>query len=181
MTTSKFRTVELTYCAAFVSLIAICSWISIPTAIPFTLQTFAVFLTLFMLGGLLGTYAVAVYLLLGAVGVPVFAGFSGGLGVLLGTTGGYLLGFLAISILYFILIRNPMEKPIFDLVVLIIGQLVCYGLGTLQFVVIYGQNTGEIGAMTALGWCVFPYIIPDAIKLILAYTLAKRLRAHVRL
>lgn len=181
MTTSKLRTVELTYCATFVSLIAICSWISVPTTIPFTMQTFAVFFTLFMLGGLLGTYAVAVYLLVGAVGVPVFAGFSGGMGILLGTTGGYLLGFLAISILYLVLIKNPMEKPWLDIIVLIIGQLVCYVLGTLQFVFVYGQNVGEIGVMTALGWCVLPYIIPDLIKLTLAFTLAKRLRAYVRL
>ena len=84
------RTRELARAALFAALIAICSWISIPTAVPFTLQTFAVFLALGVLGGKLGTLSVAVYLLLGAVGLPVFAGFQGGLGALLGATGGYL-------------------------------------------------------------------------------------------
>ena len=88
------RTQELARAALFAALIAICSWISIPTAVPFTLQTFAVFLALGVLGGKLGTLSVAVYLLLGAVGLPVFAGFQGGLGALLGATGGYLAGFL---------------------------------------------------------------------------------------
>ena len=84
------RTRDLARAALFAALIAICSWISIPTAVPFTLQTFAVFLALGVLGGKLGTLSVAVYLLLGAVGLPVFAGFQGGLGALLGATGGYL-------------------------------------------------------------------------------------------
>ena len=68
------KTRELAYTGILAALIAVCSWISIPTAVPFTLQTFAVFLTLGLLGGRLGTLAVTVYLLLGAVGLPVFAG-----------------------------------------------------------------------------------------------------------
>ena len=87
------KTRELAYTGILAALIAVCSWISIPTAVPFTLQTFAVFLTLGLLGGRLGTLAVTVYLLLGAVGLPVFAGFHGGLGAFLGATGGYLVGF----------------------------------------------------------------------------------------
>ena len=81
------KTRELAYTGILAALIAVCSWISIPTAVPFTLQTFAVFLTLGLLGGRLGTLAVTVYLLLGAVGLPVFAGFHGGLGAVLGATG----------------------------------------------------------------------------------------------
>ena len=75
------------------ALMAVCSWISIPTAIPFTLQTMAVFLAVGLLGGKRGTLAVTAYVLLGAVGAPVFANFSGGIGILLGQTGGYILGF----------------------------------------------------------------------------------------
>ena len=91
------KTRELAYTGILAALIAVCSWISIPTAVPFTLQTFAVFLTLGLLGGRLGTLAVTVYLLLGAVGLPVFAGFHGGLGAFLGATGGYLVGFLLLA------------------------------------------------------------------------------------
>lgn len=179
--TTKLRTLDITYCCAFVALIAVCSWISIPTAVPFTMQTFAVFLTLLMLGGKLGCYAIAVYLLLGAVGVPVFAGFSGGIGTLIGTTGGYLLGFFAITFLYFSMVKNPLQRPMVDIVVLSIGLLLCYSLGTVQFVLIYARDIGEVGVLTALSWCVFPYIIPDFLKLALAFSLAKRLRSHVNL
>ena len=88
------KTYDMAYIGLFVGLMAICSWISIPTAIPFTMQTFAVFLAVMILGGKRGTLAIVVYLLLGLVGVPVFAGFSAGPGVLFGTTGGYLIGFV---------------------------------------------------------------------------------------
>ena len=83
----RFKTLDLVYIAVFAVLIAVCSWISIPTTVPFTLQVFAVFLALDVLGGKRGTMAILVYILLGAAGVPVFAGFSAGIHVLLGTTG----------------------------------------------------------------------------------------------
>ena len=87
---------KMTRCALLAAVMAVCAWISVPVGeLAVSLQTFAVFLTLGFLGGRLGSAAVLVYLLLGAAGVPVFAGFRGGIGVLLGPTGGYLWGFLA--------------------------------------------------------------------------------------
>ena len=100
MENSHSKTLTLTYIALSAALIAICSWISIPTTVPFTLQTFGVFAALGTLGGRRGTLAILAYLLLGLVGLPVFSGFQGGPGVLLGTTGGYILGFLASALLY---------------------------------------------------------------------------------
>ena len=82
----RLRTRDLTYVALCAVLIAVCAWISIPAPVPFTLQTFGIFAALTLLGGRRGCYAVAVYLLLGLVGLPVFAGFQGGIGALLGTT-----------------------------------------------------------------------------------------------
>ena len=73
----KLKPIDLAYIAIGAALIAVCSWISIPTTVPFTLQTFAVMLTVLLLGGMRGTIAVTVYILLGAIGVPVFSGFSG--------------------------------------------------------------------------------------------------------
>lgn len=84
----------MAYIALFAVLMAVCSWISIPAVVPFTLQTFGVFVAVSVLGGKRGTLAVVLYLLMGVVGLPVFAGFSGGLGVLLGSTGGYIVGFV---------------------------------------------------------------------------------------
>ena len=89
--------------ALFGALLCLCSWISIPAgAVSFTLQTFAVALALLTLGGKWGSCAVLVYLALGAVGLPVFSGFRGGIGTLLGPTGGYLFGFMLTSLLYWL-------------------------------------------------------------------------------
>ena len=88
------KTYDMVYIGIFTVLIAVCSWISIPAAVPFTLQTFGVFMAVEVLGGKRGTMAVLVYILMGAVGLPVFAGFQGGIGIIFNTTGGYIVGFL---------------------------------------------------------------------------------------
>ena len=89
---------DLVMVALFAALIAVCAWVTIPGSVPFTLQTMGVFLAVGLLGGKRGTAAVLVYILLGAVGMPVFSGFSGGVGRLLGTTGGYIIGFLVAAL-----------------------------------------------------------------------------------
>ncbi|MBR2583340.1 MAG: biotin transporter BioY [Oscillospiraceae bacterium] len=164
----------------FVSLmavvIALCSWLSVPSVVPFTMQTFAVFSALLLLGGKRGFLAVGLYILLGAFGLPVFSGFRGGLGALLGPTGGYILGFLLTALLYWIL-----EGRLHSLIPLILGLLLCYLFGTLWFVYVYAADGKEIGFGAALGLCVLPYLIPDAIKLLLAFVLARRVRKAVRL
>ena len=88
------RPIDMAYIGMFTALITVCSWISIPTTIPFTLQTFAVFLTVALIGTKRSFISVIIYILLGAVGLPVFSGFKGGVGALLGPTGGYIIGFL---------------------------------------------------------------------------------------
>ena len=85
---------DMALCSLFAAILAVSAWLTIPGEVPFTLQTFGVFAALGLLGGKRGTIALALYLILGAVGLPVFAGFRGGFGVLLGTTGGYIFGFL---------------------------------------------------------------------------------------
>ncbi|MBQ6315667.1 MAG: biotin transporter BioY [Mogibacterium sp.] len=162
--------------AMFAAVMAVCSWISIPAAVPFTLQTFGVFLAVGLLGGKRGTLAIAVYLLLGAVGLPVFAGFSGGLGYMMGATGGYIVGFL-FSALVMWLIEKLFGNSLPVLAAsMILGLIVCYAFGTAWFMTVYTKNTGAIGLGTALGWCVIPYIVPDVIKIILATLLSRRLR-----
>ena len=91
---NKNKTRDLVFIALFAVMIAVCSWISIPTAIPFTMQTFAVYLTLNFLGGKKGTVSVCIYLLLGLIGLPVYANFTSGIGRLMGTTGGYMIGWI---------------------------------------------------------------------------------------
>lgn len=177
----KMRTVDMAYIAMFAVVMAVCAWISIPAAVPFTLQTLGVFLAVGMLGGKRGTLAVLIYLLLGAVGMPVFAGFNGGLGYMLGSTGGYIVGF-ALSALTMWGFEAMLGRKTWVLAVsMVLGLAVCYAFGTAWFMVVYAKNTGAIGLMTALGWCVIPYIVPDLVKIALALLLQKLLSSAIRL
>lgn len=180
MTAAKMRTRDIAYIAVFTALTAVCSWISIPTAIPFTLQTMAVFLAVGLLGGKRGTIAVTAYVLLGAVGAPVFANFSGGVGILLGQTGGYILGFIGSA-----LVMWAMERLLGDRVWvlgagMVLGMLVCYAFGTAWFMVVYPMGGESVGLWTALTWCVFPYVPFDMVKIALALALTSQLRRHVK-
>ena len=177
---TRLRTRDLTYIALFAVLMAVCAWITIPMTVPFTLQIFAVFAALATLGGRRGTYAVAVYLLLGAVGLPVGAGFQGGLGWLLGTTGGYIVGFLCIALIYWLMTAKLGESLPVSIAACVLGLAVCYVFGTIWFIAVYARTTGPVGVMTALGWCVFPYVIPDLLKLVLAVTLSQRIKGFLR-
>lgn len=164
------------YISLFGILIGICSWITLPGAVPFTLQTFGVFLTVMVLGGKRGTIAVLLYIFLGLVGIPVFSGFRGGIGVLLGNTGGYIFGFIFSALLMWTLERFFGKKLWTQALSMLLGLLACYTFGTAWFMVIYAQNSGAIGLGTVLGMCVVPFVIPDFIKIALALLLGKQLR-----
>ena len=177
----KWKTIDMAYIALFAVLMAVCSWISIPAVVPFTLQTFGVFVAVSVLGGKRGTLAVVLYLLMGIVGLPVFAGFSGGLGVLLGSTGGYIIGFVFTALVMWLIERLLGTKTWVLALSMLLGLAVCYAFGTAWFLVVYTKNTGAIGLWTALGKCVFPYILPDCLKIALALAIRKRLAAAIRL
>lgn len=177
--TSKSKTYDLVYIGVFAVLMAVCSWISIPTAVPFTLQTFGVFMAVGVLGGKKGTASVGLYLLLGVLGVPVFAGMTGGIGVLLGTTGGYIIGFFFSALVMWAMEKLPGKRSVIQVISMIIGLLVCYTFGTLWFMMVYMKNQGAVGLMTVLGWCVIPFIIPDILKIVLAYGLSRKLKNYV--
>ena len=162
-------TKNMVLAALFAGLMAISAWISIPISdIAFTMQTFAVALALLLLGGKWGTVSIGIYLLLGFVGLPVFSGFRGGPGVLLGVTGGFLWGFLSTGLCY-----RCAEKWR-KLPGLILGLLTCYGCGCLWFAYYSGGGLGLI-----LLRCVVPYLVPDAVKIWLAWTLSKRIKKYV--
>lgn len=178
---SRNKTLDMVYIALFAVLIAICSWISIPTSIPFTLQTFGIFVTVGVLGGKRGSFAVFIYLLLGAIGVPVFAGFTGGMGILLGNTGGYIIGFLASALLMWLMEKLLGRKTWVLALSMVLGLIVCYAIGTAWFMIVYGKNIGSIGLVAALGMCVVPFIIPDVIKIVLALIVANRVSKLMKL
>ena len=161
----------MTQASLFAALMAICAWICIPVSdIGITLQTFGVFLALLMLGGKWGSISILLYLLLGAVGLPVFSGFRGGPGHLLGVTGGFLWGFLISGLVYWALEKTG------KLPAMIASLLFCYLCGCIWF---YGYSGGGVGFI--LLRCVVPYLIPDILKLWLAQSLSKRLRKVINI
>lgn len=198
----KMKTIDIAYIALSAVIIAVCSWISIPMAVPFTMQTFAIFCTLGLLGGKRGTISILVYLLLGAVGIPVFSGFTGGFGVLLGPTGGYIAGFLLMGLLYWLFEIIPAPQPaskgscgsasssgskkrlnpgmIIRIISMVLGLLILYAFGTIWFVIVYSRNSGPMSFGAALASCVLPFIIPDLIKMALAVFISERVRKYLK-
>lgn len=175
------RVRDMVYIAVFAALMAILSWISIAlpvSEVVFTLQTLGVFLCVGILGGKRGTAAILVYILLGAVGLPVFAGFSGGLGALLGSSGGYIIGFLFSGLAMWGMEKLFGTAPLALVAAMVVGLAVCYAFGTAWFMVVYTQANGAVPLLTVLGWCVFPFIPFDLVKIGLAVALSFRLRPH---
>lgn len=209
MTISPKRYSNTTYmilCGLFAALTAICSFITIPlpfTPIPVNLGTLGMFLTGGILGKKYGTLSITVYVLMGAVGVPVFAGFRAGLSVLAGPTGGYIVGYIAgafvIGCILDMALQNektderkelqqqdcnatdlqqksakPAKRLWIYIAALVIGTAICYFLGTLWFM--FSTKTGLYASLIA---CVFPFLAGDAIKIIVAALLIRKLRPFV--
>ena len=178
---TKTTTTDIVFISLSAALIAICSWISFPLTVPVTLQTFAVFTAVGLLGLKRGTWAVFVYILLGAIGLPVFANFKGGFGVLIGSTGGYIIGFIFSALVVGIITKIFGKKTLVLIISMIAGLLVCYIFGTAWFMYVYAHKTGAIGLTSVLSLCVFPFIIPDAVKIALAVIVVNRVSKQVKL
>ena len=165
----KLKTRDMAYIALAVAINAVCAFITIPATVPFTLQVFGVFFTLEYLGGKRGAIAVWLYLLMGAVGLPVFSGFRGGFSVLLSATGGFIMAFAAVALLYFVLSFFRTPRWAHYLAAAISLMLIYFG-GCAWFVYMMGGTL-----VHALMVCVVPFILPDVIKIVLAFLLAARL------
>ena len=170
---------HITMVGLCVTLITLCSWIYLPMAIPFTLQTLGVFTVLGLLGGRLGSVAVSIYLLMGVIGIPVFSGFRGGIGHILQPTGGFLIGFLLASLTYW-LITNLFSRYKYKRAIgMVLGQIACYITGTLWFIVVNSQADNAISTGAVITTCVLPFILPDILKIVIALILSKRISAWV--
>ncbi|MBE6635648.1 MAG: biotin transporter BioY [Ruminococcaceae bacterium] len=156
----------------FAAVISVLSVVSIPLAVPITLSTLGIFIALGTLGGTGGSLAVMLYVFIGALGLPVFAGFGGGIGHIMGAGGGFIIGYLAAAFIYstleFIFRGGGKRKIVYFLV----SQITIYLCGTLWFVYVYGEADGFFAALTVT--CL-PFVIPDAIKILVAYYVSKRL------
>lgn len=160
------------------AVMAICSIITIPlpfTPVPINLGLLGVFLAGGLLGPAQGTISIVIYIALGAAGLPVFSGMRGGLGILIGPTGGYIAGFVAAAFVCGFLCKKKTDYPhlFFSFFT---ATVVCYLLGTLWFVI----SGGSQSFYGALSLCVFPFIPGDLLKICLSCFLVKRLRNIIR-
>lgn len=185
--TRLFTSIDLVTIPMFAIIIAITGMISIPSVVPFTMQTAGIFLALLMLGGFRGTISVLIYILLGVFGLPVFSGFSSGIGTLAGPTGGYIVGFILIGIVYKLIIpeiqnkqktKQLLRKQIFAL---LLGLIVCYTFGALWFLKAYMGAFSIKSVISALSICVVPFIIPDLLKMWFAFVLSSRLNKFINI
>lgn len=179
---------DLCRIALFAAVIAVCAWISVPVGeIPVTLQTMGVCLAAAFLGWKRGTAAVAVYILLGLCGVPVFAGFTGGIAKLVLPTGGYIVGFLFTALIVGGAsdavgerIKNTWARAGILAAAMAVGIAVCYAFGTGWFLALYRMSDRAMTLAAALSMCVVPYLLPDLVKIVAAVLIVSAMKKYVR-
>ena len=169
------RIKEMCVTAVFAALICIAApfSINIGSLVPISLATLAVYIVAGMLDVKCSVCAVAVYILLGAVGLPVFSGFSGGVQKLFGVTGGYIIGYLAVAFIVSLMTCKVKKKYIYP-VSMIVGTVVLYLIGTIWFII---QTKTAVGA--ALMSCVVPFIPGDLVKIAAASVLCINLKPRL--
>lgn len=174
----KMKTGNMVMVGMFAALLAVMAQVAIPmpSGIPITLQTFAMVLAGVVLGWKRGGLAVVIYLLLGAVGVPVFANFNRGLNALVGLTGGFLWGFIPLTILSGVILPGTSKFTKFGMPILfgIVGLGLCYFCGVLQFSVLQGIPFTGAFLMVSL-----PYLAKDIISVLLAIWIGRILRGRL--
>ncbi len=170
----KIATKDLVLTALFAALTTVLAQIQLPIGpVPFNLAVFGAFLAGMLLEPAWAAASMGVYMLLGAVGIPVFAGFMGGPAVLLGKTGGYVIGYIFIALATALAVKRSGKLPVIGAAMLA-GLLVCYGFGTAWFMAVTGADL-----VSALGWCVLPFIVPDVCKGVLACVLGRLLAGRL--
>lgn len=170
----KIGTKEIVCIGMFAAILAVLSQISVPVpmGVPVTLQTFAVALTGVVLAWKFGTISTLIYVLLGAVGVPVFAGFKGGAQVLVNYTGGFIWGFIVMTFLCGIGIQ--MKNKLIGMSLGFIGLAICHLFGVLQFMVVMNRGFKESFLLASA-----PYLMKDIISVILAYVVGSQIRTRL--
>ena len=176
----KNRTYKIATCAMLTAVTALLSVIAIPmpSMIPISLQCFAIALCGYFAGSLMGTVSVVVYILIGAVGVPVFAGLRGGFSVLFGATGGFIIGFIPLSLLcggFGVFGKSGKYRHAVSISVGLVGLLLCHISGIIQFMAVMDTDF-----MTAFLTASLPYIIKDVICVTVAYPVSDILKKAVR-
>ena len=167
---------DLALIALFVALLALCSYISIPLGgANITLQLFGVYLCIFCLGAKKGLGSIAVYVIGGTIGLPLFSGFTGGLSVILGPFGGYIIGFIPSALIFTFLLHILGKTKAKLFISALISLPFCYLIGTLWYCGVYLGDLTPQRFTSVLPICVLPYVIPDVLKLIGASILGNKI------
>ena len=175
MKNKKLTTYQMAVTALMAAVLCVLGPLSVPIgAIPISLSNFVICLAAWLLGARFGTLSVAIYLAIGLVGVPVFSGYGAGIAKLAGPTGGYLVGYLLMAFIGGLFIEKGKGQPVVSAVGLILGDAACYVLGTAWFVF---QMKCELGY--ALAVCVYPFIVWDLAKIVVACLLGTLLRKRL--
>ena len=163
---------RMVYAALMAALTAAGAYIAIPVGpVPIVLQNLFIMLAGLLLGGRWGLISVGVYLLAGAVGLPVFAGGTGGIGKFVGPTGGYLLGFAAAAFLIGVISERGNGRVAIDVLAMLAGTAVIYAFGISWLKVVTGMSVTKAAAVGML-----PFLIGDALKIAAAIPIAKAVR-----
>ena len=157
-----------------VAMIVVCSWLTIPFTVNFTLQTLAIFIVSALLSFKKSMATVCVYILIGVLGVPVFSGFGAGPAALFGATGGFIVGFLFIPLSMKIFRNRDKKSKIRTAFAMSAGLVACYISGTVWYCTVYG-SLSVMGVLSAVSVCVLPFILPDAFKIFLAVIISSRI------
>lgn len=171
---------DMTLTALFAAICCVCSIITIPTGIvPVTLGTFGIMVTAMILGEKRGIISVALFIILGIIGLPVFSGMNGGIGVIAGPTGGYIYSYLLMVPIIGIAskcLNKTLSSGMFTMLGCLAALFVCYLVGTVHFMIVMNLGGKSIGLWASLCSCVFPFIPFDILKAVVAIIIAARVK-----
>ena len=166
-------TIELIKVAMFASITAILSQIVLPIGpVPYNLGLLGALLAGMLCCPSTATLSMVAYIFMGMIGLPVFAGFVGGIGVLMNSTGGYLFGYILTA---FVTSLAKNKKWYITVCAMILGLLLCYAFGTAWFMIVSKNNL-----IASLVYCVIPFILPDVAKIVCSFLLGKAIDKRLK-
>lgn len=172
---STSKAYSMTSIALMAAVICVVGPFTLPIGpVPITLAPLAILLSVYILGTKKGTIALLIYLLIGAVGVPVFSGLTGGIGKLAGPTGGYLIGYIFFALIAGWFTHRFYDKVVIQFLGMVLALAVLYAFGTAWLAYSAGMT---FGAALAVG--VLPFIVFDLIKIVIAIALGRAVRSRL--
>lgn len=177
---NRQKTLDMVYIAIFAVIIAVCSWISVPMVVPFTLQTFGVFCAVGLLGGKRGTLSVLICITRSCRSSGICGIFKRHRHAVRCDRRIY--NGIYIHRTYLLAHNSDFRKKLWAIILgMVLGLLACYAFGTIWFMVVYAQKAAPIGLAAALMKCVVPFLIPDALKIALAVVITKTVPKYVKI